>query len=89
MIKYKTLYSIKQRHENCDVCIGADCAADQHLCFHYIDCTFSLLPKSKIARVKLSSVAVQSGLYQTWSETPKTGFPFVYKFGKFHPFILF
>ena len=42
---------------------------DQRLCFRYIDRTIPLLSKSIISRLKLSSVAVQSGLFQTRSET--------------------
>ena len=48
--------------------------ADQHLCFRYIDRTIPLLSKSEISCLYPSSVAVQPGLCQTWSETPKTGF---------------
>ena len=48
--------------------------ADQRLCFRYMDSTVPLLPKSEISCLWLSSVAVQPGLCQTWSETPKTGF---------------
>ena len=46
--------------------------ADQRLCFRYTDSTLPLLPKSEISSIQPSSVAVQSGLCQTWSETPKT-----------------
>ena len=49
-------------------------AADQRLCFYYIDSTILLLPKSEISSFLPSSVAVQHGLCRTWSETPKTGF---------------
>ena len=48
--------------------------ADQRLCFHYTDSTVPLLPKSEISSLQPFSVAVQPGLCQTWSETPKTGF---------------
>ena len=48
--------------------------ADQRLCFRYTDSTIPLLPKSEISSFSPSSVAVQPGLYRTWSETPKTGF---------------
>ena len=48
--------------------------ADQRLCFRYTDSTIPLLLKSKISSLKPSSVTVQPGLCQTWSETPKTGF---------------
>ena len=48
--------------------------ADQHLYFRYMDSTIPLLPKSEISSFYPSSVAVQAGLCQTWSETPKTGF---------------
>ena len=48
--------------------------ANQGLCFRYTDSTIPLLPKSEISSLKPSSLAVQSGLCRTWSETPKTGF---------------
>ena len=48
--------------------------ADQRLCFRHMDSTIPLLPKSETSSLYPSSVAVQPGLYQTWSETPKTGF---------------
>ena len=48
--------------------------ADQRLCFHYMDSTIPLLPKSEITGVHPSSVLVQPGLCRTWSETPNTGF---------------
>ena len=48
--------------------------ADQHLFFRYTDNTVPLLPKSEISSLQPSSVAVQPGLCQTESETPKTGF---------------
>ena len=44
------------------------CAADQRLCFCYIDSTIPLLPKSE------KKMAAQPGLCQTWSGTLKTGF---------------
>ena len=48
--------------------------ADQRLCFRNTDSTIPLLPISKILSLQSSSVAVQPGLCQTWSEAPKTGF---------------
>ena len=48
--------------------------ADQRLCFRYTESTIPLLPKSEISSLWPSSVAVQTGLCRTWSETPKTGF---------------
>ena len=48
--------------------------ADQRLCFRYTDSTVPLLHKSEISSLYPSSVAVQPGLCQIWSETPKTGF---------------
>ena len=45
------------------------CAADQCLCFRYIDGTIPLLSKSEISSLYSSSVAVQPGLCQTRSET--------------------
>ena len=50
------------------------CAADQRLCFRYMDSTIPLLSKSEISSLQPSTVGLQSGLRQTWSETPKTGF---------------
>ena len=52
----------------------SNCAADQRLCFRYIDGKIPILPKSDISSLLLSSVAVQPNLCRTWSETPKTGF---------------
>ena len=40
--------------------------ADQRLCFRYTDSTIPLLSKSLISSLKVSSVAVQPGLCQTW-----------------------
>ena len=54
--------------------LRSNCAADQRLCFGYIDSTIPLLPKSEISSLQQSSVTVQPGLYRIWSETPKTGF---------------
>ena len=48
--------------------------ADQRLCFRYTDSTITLLSKSEISSLKLSSVGLQPGLCRTWSEPPKTGF---------------
>ena len=48
--------------------------AVQCLRFRYIDTTIPLLSKYEISSLQPSSVAVQPGLCQTWSETPKTGF---------------
>ena len=48
--------------------------ADRRLCFSYTDSAISLLPKYEISSLRPSSVAVQPGLCQTWSETPNTGF---------------
>ena len=47
---------------------------DHRLFFHYIDRIIPQLPMSEISSFYPSSVAAQSGLFQTWSETPKTGF---------------
>ena len=48
--------------------------ADQRLCFRYITSTIPPPPKSEIASLYPSCVAVQPGLCRTWSETPKTDF---------------
>ena len=48
--------------------------ADQRLCFRYGDSTFPPLLIPKLSRFWVSSVAVQVGLCQTWSETQIVGF---------------
>ena len=65
------------------ICIGENKGADQlrgnreaeRLCFRYMDSTIPLLSKSKISRLQPSSVLVQLGLCQTWSETTLFVFP--------------
>ena len=42
--------------------LRSNCAADQRLCFRYIDSTIPLLPKSNISSHKPFYVAVQPGL---------------------------
>ena len=54
--------------------LRSNCAADQRLCFRYIDSTIPILSKSEISSPQPSSVGLQPGLCQTWSETLKTGF---------------
>ena len=56
---------------------GADqrnCAADQHLCFGYIDSAKPLLTNSEISSLQPFSVALQLGLCWTWLEAPKICF---------------
>ena len=53
----------------------SNCEADRRLCFRYMDSTIPLLSKSKISRLQPSSVLVQLGLCQTWSETTLLVFP--------------
>ena len=56
-------------------CENKGLAADQHLCFCYIDSTIPLLPKSEISSLlQPFSVVVHPGLCCTWSETLKTAF---------------
>ena len=43
--------------------------ANQRLCFRYTDSTIPLFPKSEISSLYPASVAVQSGLCRTRSET--------------------
>ena len=79
---YQTVYlSLVMRKPAFCICENKDadqlrsnCAVDQRLCLSYIDTTIPLLSKSEISSLYLSSVAVQPGLCQTWSETPKTDF---------------
>ena len=69
----KLAFCICEKNKGADQLCG-NCEADQRLCFHYMDSTVPLLPKSEISCLLLPSVAVQSGLCRTWSETPKTSF---------------
>ena len=55
-------------------CICENKDADQRLCFRNTDSAIPLLFKSEFSSSWPSSVVVQPGLCQTWSETPKTGF---------------
>ena len=66
-----------------DFCLGenkgadqlhSNCEADQRLCFRYTDSAITLLLKTGISMFYPASVNVQTGLCQTWSETPKTSF---------------
>ena len=63
-----------------DYCIceikGADhlhcnCAANQHLCFVYIESTSPILPKSEISGVEPSSMTVQPGLCRPGQKTQR------------------
>ena len=48
--------------------LRSNCEADQPLCFRYMDSTIPLHSKSEISSLYPSSVLVQLGLCQTWSE---------------------
>ena len=48
--------------------------ADQRLCFRNLDSTIPLLSKFNISSLYSSPIAVQPGLYQTWSESKLLGF---------------
>ena len=54
--------------------LRSNCAADQHLCFIYMDRAILLLTKSETSSLWPATVTVQPGLCRTWSDTPKTGF---------------
>ena len=71
------------RHEKSCSCIcenmgadqqGSNSAADQLLCYRYINSTITLLFKSEISSILPLSVSAQSGLCRNWSESPTTGF---------------
>ena len=54
--------------------LRSNCAADQRLCFRFIDSTISLLSKFEISSFYPSSMAAQPGLCRSLSEkNPKTG----------------
>ena len=80
------------------ICIGekkdadqlfSNCEADQRLSFRYKSSTIPLLSKSKISTLLPSSVTVQSGLYQTWSEPKLLVFSHTGSYGKGNTEILF
>ena len=62
--------------------------ADQHLCFCYIDCTISLLPKSDISSLKPSSVTIQPDFCRMWSENLKTGFLMMWLICNCQPYVV-
>ena len=49
-------------------------SADQRLCLRSLDSTIPLLPKFEISSIWQSSIAVEPGLWRTWSETLKNRF---------------
>ena len=53
-------------------CICSKHAADRRLCFGYTNTKCSTMPL--LLNPKPLLVVVQPGLWQTWLETPKTGF---------------
>ena len=71
VIRKPALY-IFENKDAADVC--GNRAADQRLCFLYVDSTIPLLLKFEISCLKPSCLAIQLGLCRTWSETPKIGF---------------
>ena len=57
------------------ISFAVTCEADRRLCSHYTDRTISLLSKSKVSSLYLSSVLVQLGLCRTFSEPQIVVFP--------------
>ena len=52
----------------------SNCTADQHLCFCSIDSTMLPLSEPEISSFELFTVAVQPGLYWSWSDTQIVNF---------------
>ena len=48
--------------------LRSSCESEQRLCFRFSDSTIPFLPKSEFFKLLASTVAVQAGLCQTWSE---------------------
>ena len=77
-VSYKYRYSMSRVMRKPTFCIcenkdadqlRGNCAADQRLCFRYVESTILPLYKSEISCLYPSSVAVQPGLCRTRSET--------------------
>ena len=56
--------------------LSSNCAADQRLCFPYMESTIPLLPKSETSSLKLSSVVVQPGFVSDLVGNPEDRFSY-------------
>ena len=84
MIAAAPLFVYEPHHEKTCLCNmrtkkGADQPAHSRslisaFIVRYLDSIISILAKSKISRLQITSEVEQAGLSHTWSETPKTGF---------------
>ena len=68
----KTGFAICEQRRCRSACAFAQ--SDRHFVVRCLDSTIPLLFKFKISRIYLASVAAQTGLCLTWSQTPKTCF---------------
>ena len=68
----KPVYAICEQQRRRSACASAQ--SDQRLCCRCLDSMTPLVAMYDISSLYLASVAAQTGLYLTWSETPKTGF---------------
>ena len=69
----KPAFCICKKNKDADQLRG-NREADQRICFRFTDSTITLLSKAEISSLKVSSVAVQPGLCQTWSESRRPVF---------------
>ena len=67
----KLVFAICEQQMRRSACASAQ--SDRRLCFRCLYSIISILAISKISRLQLVSVAEQTGLSLTWSQTPKTG----------------
>ena len=65
-------YVICEQQRRRSACASAQ--SDQRLCFRCLDSIISLDSIAEISRLKLASVAAQTGLCLAWSETPEDTF---------------
>ena len=75
LVKFLSVYYLSRDARKEDFRRSENKGADQRLCFRYTDSTIPFLHKSEISSFLTSSVTVQAGLCQTWSEPQIFGFP--------------
>ena len=68
----KPVFGVCKQQRRRPACASAQ--TDQHLCFRFLESSISKLYTGEISIFQLVSVAEETGLNLTLSESPKTGF---------------